>query len=89
MDEADWLEEKAALLNSIQAKQDRLKDYEKRFLPTTINEQREIVKEKMLQKEIEALKSKIDTVKQEVEVFKLKKKLKELEAENAALSSST
>lgn len=29
MQEADWVEEKAVLLKSIQVKQERLKDYEK------------------------------------------------------------
>jgi len=58
-----------------------------RFLPTTIDEEREVVKEKHLQKDIEMLKSKIDRVKKEIEVLKLKKELKELEEENASLSS--
>jgi len=85
--ETDWLQEKATLLKSIKQKQEKLRDYEQRFLPTTIDEEREVVKEKHLQKDIEMLKSKIDRVKKEIEVLKLKKELKELEEENASLSS--
>lgn len=83
----EWPKEKHALLKSIKEKEERLKDFEKRFLPTTIEDERVILKERELEKEIDSIKSKIATVKQEIEVLKLRKRLKELEEENAALSS--
>ncbi|XP_068722255.1 uncharacterized protein [Montipora capricornis] len=75
MQEENWLEEKATLLMSIREKEKMLKEYEQRFLPTTAHDERDIVK--------------VDTLRQEVEVLRLKKKLKELEDENEALISST
>ncbi|KAJ7357605.1 hypothetical protein OS493_024418 [Desmophyllum pertusum] len=88
MQENQWPnDERHALLKSIKEKEERLKDFEKRFLPTTIEDERVILKEKELEKEVGVVKSKIATVKQEIEVLKLRKKLKELEEENVALSS--
>ncbi|KAL9979528.1 hypothetical protein ACROYT_G017203 [Oculina patagonica] len=81
----DWSKERKALLKSINEKEERLKDFEKRFLPRTIEDERLILKEKDLEKEVDVIKSKIATVKQEIEVLKLRKKLKELEEENEAL----
>lgn len=83
----EWQKERQALLISIKEKEDRLKDFEKRFLPTTIEDERVILRERELEKEIDSIKSKIAQVRQEVEVLQLRKKLRELEEENAALSS--
>ncbi|KAK2568501.1 hypothetical protein P5673_007561 [Acropora cervicornis] len=74
MQGTNWLEEKSTILKSIKAKEERLKDYEK---------------ENELKKSIEVLQAKVDTLKQEVEVLRLRKRLKELEDENEALICST
>lgn len=89
MQGTNCLEEKSTILKSIKAKEERLKEYEKTFLPTTIDEERDILKEKELKKSIEVLQAKVDTLKQEVEVLRLRKRLKELEDENEALICST
>lgn len=83
----EWLKEKQVLLRSIKEKEERLKDFEKRFLPTTIDDERLILKEKELEKEVDDMKFKIATCKQEIELLKLRKRLKELEDENESLSS--
>lgn len=83
----EWLKEKQVLLRSIKEKEEKLKDFEKRFLPTTIDDERLILKEKELEKEVDDMKFKIATCKQEIELLKLRKRLKELEDENESLSS--
>lgn len=83
----EWLIEKQVLLKSIKEKEEKLKDFEKRFLPTTIDDERLILKEKELEKEVDDMKFKIATCKQEIELLKLRKRLKELEEENESLSS--
>lgn len=83
----EWLKEKQVLLRSIKEKEEKLKDFEKRFLPTTIDDERLILKEKELEKEVDDMKFKIATCKQEIELLKLRKRLKELEEENESLSS--
>ncbi|XP_066019212.1 chromosome partition protein Smc-like [Pocillopora verrucosa] len=83
----DWPKEKQVLLRSIKEKEERLKDFEKRFLPTMIEDERLILREKELEKDVDGVKSKIATCKQEIEVLKLRKQLKELEEENESLSS--
>lgn len=52
-----------------------------------IEDERLILREKGLEKEVDGVKSKIATCKQEIEVLKLRKQLKELEEENESLSS--
>ncbi|CAH3168789.1 unnamed protein product [Porites lobata] len=89
MGESEWEKEKPKLLKMIQEKQDQLNDFEKRFFPVTIDDEREALKEKNLLKHRDLLKSKIDTIKHEIEILQLKKKLKELEEENASLSLSS